>query len=72
MPKGPRGEKRPADVIGAAVMVMRIATGEIEEPEESAAWSCRRQKGRPCTSGGSFPKEAQSDCKNGGSEALGT
>jgi hypothetical protein len=25
MPKGPRGEKRPADVIGAAVMVGRIA-----------------------------------------------
>ena len=31
MPRGPRGEKRPADVIGAAVMVGRIATGEIEE-----------------------------------------
>jgi hypothetical protein len=31
MPKGPRGEKRPADVIGAAVMVAKIATGEIEE-----------------------------------------
>ena len=28
MPKGPRGEKRLADVIGAAVMVGRIATGE--------------------------------------------
>jgi hypothetical protein len=31
MPKGPRGEKRPADVIGNAVHVMRIATGEIGE-----------------------------------------
>lgn len=31
MPKGPRGESRPADLIGAAVMVGRIATGEIEE-----------------------------------------
>jgi hypothetical protein len=31
MPRGPRGEKRPADVIGNAVHVMRIATGEIEE-----------------------------------------
>ncbi len=28
MPKGPKGEKRPADVIGNAVKVMRIATGE--------------------------------------------
>jgi hypothetical protein len=29
--KGPRGETRPADVIGNAVHAMRIATGEIEE-----------------------------------------
>lgn len=36
MPKGPKGEKRPADVIGAAIMVAKIATGEIEEapPED--------------------------------------
>ena len=31
MPRGPRGEKRPADVVGCAVMVAKIATGEIEE-----------------------------------------
>jgi len=31
MPKGPQGQKRPADVIGNAVRVMRIATGEEEE-----------------------------------------
>ena len=31
MPKGPRGQKRPVDVIGNAVHVMRIATGEIAE-----------------------------------------
>jgi hypothetical protein len=31
MPRGPKGEKRPADVIGNAVHVMRILTGEIEE-----------------------------------------
>lgn len=29
--KGPRGEYRPADAIGCAVMVAKIATGEIEE-----------------------------------------
>ena len=28
MPKGPKGEKRPADVIGNAVKVMRIAVGD--------------------------------------------
>ena len=31
MPRGPKGEKRPADVVGNAVHVMRIATGEVEE-----------------------------------------
>ena len=31
MPKGPQGQKRPADVVGCAVHVARIATGEIEE-----------------------------------------
>jgi hypothetical protein len=40
MPRGPKGEKRPADVIGNAVHVMRIATGEVEEtpkPQSAAA-----------------------------------
>lgn len=31
MPRGPKGEKRPADVIGNAVHVMRIATGDAAE-----------------------------------------
>jgi hypothetical protein len=31
MPCGPRGEKRPADAIGNAVKIMRIATGEETE-----------------------------------------
>jgi hypothetical protein len=31
MPKGPDGQKRPADAIGLAVMVGNIATGEIED-----------------------------------------
>jgi hypothetical protein len=31
MPKGPNGEKRPADTNKCAVMVGRLATGEIEE-----------------------------------------
>jgi hypothetical protein len=31
MPRGPKGEKRPADVIGNAVKVMRIAVGEDDD-----------------------------------------
>jgi hypothetical protein len=38
MPKGPKGEKRPADAIGAAIKVAKIATGEIEDkPDEKPA-----------------------------------
>ena len=45
MPKGPRGEKRPADVIGAAVMVGRIATGEIEETKRNPGTEANRKGG---------------------------
>ena len=31
MPKGPNGEKRPADAVGLAVHVARIATGEVDD-----------------------------------------
>jgi len=31
MPKGPKGEKRPADAIGLAVMIGKIATGEVDD-----------------------------------------
>ena len=31
MPTGPNGEKRPADVVGNAITLAKIATGEIEE-----------------------------------------
>ena len=31
MPKGPQGQKRPADVIARAVIIAKIATGEIED-----------------------------------------
>jgi hypothetical protein len=31
MPKGPNGQRRPGEVIGTAIMVAQIATGEIED-----------------------------------------
>ena len=50
MPRGPRGEKRPADVIGNAVKVMRITTGADEEdygekPAKNAAAAELGRKG---------------------------
>lgn len=46
MPKGPRGEKRPADAIGAAVMVAKIATGEIEDERDEKLSSAAAELGR--------------------------
>jgi hypothetical protein len=47
MPRGPKGERRPADVIGAAIMVAKIATGEVEEGpvRDPAAASLGRKGG---------------------------
>ena len=46
MPKGPKGEKRPADVIGAAIMVGKIATGEIEDTIKEATASPAAELGK--------------------------
>lgn len=51
MPKDPKGRKRPADVIGNAVKVMRIATGEeedavTEDGKDKAAQSLGRRGGK--------------------------
>ncbi len=45
MPKGPQGQKRPADVIGNAVHVMRIATGQIEDVTPQSKGKSHSQKG---------------------------
>lgn len=34
MPKGPNGEKRPADAVGLAVLIGKIATGEVQDKPE--------------------------------------
>lgn len=34
MPTGPKGQKRPADAVGLAVMVAKIATGEVTDAPE--------------------------------------
>ncbi len=42
MPTGPQGQKRPRDVNACAVMVMKIATGQIEEEYETPTDSRKR------------------------------
>jgi hypothetical protein len=54
MPRGPKGERRPRDVIGNAVHVMRIATGQIadkvpspeDEGKDPAAVALGRRGGK--------------------------
>jgi hypothetical protein len=41
MPKGPNGQKRPADAIGTAVMVGRIATGEVPDDIKTSSGKVR-------------------------------
>ena len=53
MPKGPQGQKRPADVIGNAIKVARIATGEeiddlptTDDGKDAAAVSLGKRGGK--------------------------
>jgi len=36
MPKGPQGQKRPADTVAAAIKTAKILTGEIEEDTDDS------------------------------------
>ena len=56
MPRGPKGEKRPADVIGNAVHVMRIATGEVEEDAPKAV-SVKQTRGGHARASALSPEE---------------
>jgi len=46
MPKGPQGQKRPADVIGNAIRIARIATGEEQEDVDEKLSSAAAEMGR--------------------------
>jgi hypothetical protein len=64
MPRGPKGEKRPADVVGNAVHVMRIATGEIadlttEDGKNAAAVALGRMGGKARAKGLSAKKRLE-------------
>lgn len=64
MPRGPKGEKRPGDVIGAAVIVGKIATGEIndlttEDGKNAAAVALGRMGGKKRAEGMSAEKRSE-------------
>jgi hypothetical protein len=64
MPRGPKGEKRPADVNARAVMIAKIATGEIEDVttddgKNAAAVALGRMGGKARAAGMSARKRKQ-------------
>jgi len=50
VPKGPQGQKRPADVIGNAVLIAKIATGEVgdDTPDDGKDKAAQALGGLPC------------------------
>lgn len=48
MPIGPQGQKRPADAVGAAVTVAKIATLELEEEAPPLILGCCYESERTC------------------------
>jgi hypothetical protein len=64
MPRGPKGEKRPADVNARAVMIAKIATGEIadvttEDGKNAAAVALGRLGGKARAEGMSAKKRKE-------------
>ena len=64
MPTGPKGQKRTADAIGAAVMIAKIATGEIEDittddGKNAAAVALGRMGGKARAAGMSAKKRKE-------------
>ena len=72
MPKGPQGQKRPADVNARAVMIAKIATGEIEdvttEDGKNAAAVALGRMGGKARAEGHVRSEAKTDRQEGGGE----
>jgi hypothetical protein len=62
--RGPKGEKRPADTIGNAIMIAKIATGEIEDlttddGKNAAAVSLGRLGGKARAAGMTAKKRSE-------------
>ena len=68
MPRGTNGEKRPADVIGNAVHVMRIGTGEAEEDRRTSPG--RAKGGRAASRRSNVPRLTKRPLPPDGSSAV--
>lgn len=74
MPKGPQGQKRPADSIGLAVMIGKIATGEIEDDADASKAHQREggKKGGAARAAALSPKERSEIAKKAAAKRWAT
>ena len=72
MPKGPRGEERPADANQLAKLITDIATGEAEDaPAKDEAAVALGRKGGQKRAANIHSRAASGDSPQGGGEAMG-
>ena len=72
MPRGPKGEKRPADAIGSAIIIAKIATGETEDIiTEDGKNAAAGAHGRQGAGRGHVGEEAERDRQEGCGKTLG-
>lgn len=60
MPKGPQKQKRPADTIGCAIFVAKIATGEMTEELQESSGKTRSGKAGAKARAAKLTKEERS------------
>jgi hypothetical protein len=76
MPKGPQGQRRPTDVIGRAVQIMRIAVGEetedapIDDGKDPAA-KAMGKKGGAARAKSLTPQQRQEIARKGAAKRWG-
>jgi hypothetical protein len=57
MPRGPKGEKRPADVNARAVMIAKIATGDVDDTLQESSKRKAGSKGGPARARALTPEQ---------------
>jgi hypothetical protein len=69
MPRGPQGQKRPADAIGCAITVAKIAMGEIDEELQEPSGRVRSGKAGGKARAAKLTKQKRSEIAKKAAEA---
>jgi len=73
MPTGPRGERRPADVIGGAIMVARLSIGDMQEALKEPSAKVRSGKvGGPARAATLTPDERRDIARRAAAKRWGS